>query len=162
VTHPLRVLVADDDAAIRAVLRTLLAEDAFTVEEAEDGAEALRRFMAGGADLIFSDLQMPGMGGLDLLRRVRAVDDTVAFIILTGAGTVENAVEALRLQADDYLVKRRPSRRATTTRAGTWTAWPATPRPRGARWGWPARSCARCGWARCCTTWARSACPTTC
>jgi putative two-component system response regulator len=105
VTGPLRVLIADDDAAIRAVLRTLLAEDAFTVEEAVDGVEALRRFMTGGADLIFSDLQMPGLGGLDLLRRVRALDDTVAFIILTGAGTVENAVEALRLQADDYLVK---------------------------------------------------------
>jgi response regulator RpfG family c-di-GMP phosphodiesterase len=105
VTGPLRVIVADDDASIRAVLRTLLSEDAFTVEEAEDGAEALRRFTTGGADLIFSDLQMPGMSGLDLLRRVRALDDTVAFIILTGAGTVENAVEALRLQADDYLVK---------------------------------------------------------
>jgi response regulator RpfG family c-di-GMP phosphodiesterase len=99
------VLIADDDAAIRAVLRTILADDAFTVQEAEDGAAALRKFVAGGADLIFSDLQMPGMGGLDLLRRVRALDDTVAFIILTGAGTVENAVEALRLQADDYLVK---------------------------------------------------------
>ena len=84
-TGPLRVLVADDDAAIRAVLRTLLAEDAFTVREAEDGAEALRLFTAEGADLIFSDLQMPRMGGLDLLRRVRAMDDTVAFIILTGA-----------------------------------------------------------------------------
>ncbi|HEX6037203.1 HD-GYP domain-containing protein [Longimicrobium sp.] len=104
-TGPLRVIVADDDASIRAVLRTLLAEESFTVREAEDGVDALRQFMAGGADLIFSDLQMPGMGGLDLLRRVRAVDDTVGFIILTGAGTVENAVEALRLQADDYLVK---------------------------------------------------------
>lgn len=104
-TGPLRVIVADDDVAIRGVLRTLLAEEAFTVQEAEDGAEALRQFMDGGADLIFSDLQMPAMGGLDLLRRVRALDDTVAFIILTGAGTVENAVEALRLQADDYLVK---------------------------------------------------------
>ncbi|HLM68290.1 MAG TPA: HD domain-containing phosphohydrolase, partial [Longimicrobium sp.] len=93
------------DAAIRAVLRTLLGEDAFTVREAEDGAEALRIFVADGADLIFSDLQMPAMSGLDLLRRVRALDDTVAFIILTGAGTVENAVEALRLQADDYLIK---------------------------------------------------------
>lgn len=104
-TGPLRVLVADDDASIRGVLRALLAEDSFTVREAEDGAEALRLFTAEGADLIFSDLQMPRMGGLDLLRRVRAMDDTVAFIILTGASTVENAVEALRLQADDYLVK---------------------------------------------------------
>jgi putative two-component system response regulator len=48
---------------------------------------------------------MPAMGGLELLRRVKAADDTAAFIILTGAGTVENAVQALRLAADDYLVK---------------------------------------------------------
>ena len=101
----LRVLIADDDAAIRAVLRTILSDDRFAVTEAVDGVEGLRRFMADGADLIFSDLQMPGLGGLDLLRRVRTLDDTVAFIILTGAGTVENAVEALRLQADDYLIK---------------------------------------------------------
>jgi response regulator RpfG family c-di-GMP phosphodiesterase len=105
VTAPLRVLIADDDASVRAVLRTILGRGEFIVEEAEDGEQALRRFVAGGADLILSDLQMPNMGGLDLLRRVRALDDTVAFIILTGAGTVENAVEALRLQADDYLVK---------------------------------------------------------
>jgi response regulator RpfG family c-di-GMP phosphodiesterase len=105
VTAPLRVLVADDDAAVRGVLRTILAGESFVVEEAEDGARALRRFLDGGADLILSDLQMPAMGGLELLRRVRALDDTVAFIILTGAGTVQNAVEALRLQADDYLVK---------------------------------------------------------
>jgi putative two-component system response regulator len=105
VTHPLRVLVADDDAAIRAVLRGILPADRYAVNEAGSGEEALRVFGATGADLILSDLQMPGIGGLELLRRVRAMDDTVGFIILTGAGTVENAVEALRLQADDYLVK---------------------------------------------------------
>ncbi|HYR06159.1 MAG TPA: response regulator, partial [Longimicrobium sp.] len=104
-THPLRVLVADDDAAIRAVLRTILPSERYAVSEADSGEEALRLFGSVGADLILSDLQMPGIGGLELLRRVRAMDDTVAFIILTGAGTVENAVEALRLQADDYLVK---------------------------------------------------------
>jgi putative two-component system response regulator len=101
----LRVLVADDDAAVRAVLRAILSPDHYAVSEAASGDEALRRFAAHGADLILSDLQMPGLGGLELLRRVRAMDDTVGFIILTGAGTVENAVEALRLQADDYLVK---------------------------------------------------------
>jgi putative two-component system response regulator len=99
-----RVLVADDDAAIRKALRLILG-DAHDVEEAGDGVDALRRFEAGGADLVLSDLQMPGLGGLELLRRVKARDDSAAFIILTGAGTVENAVQALRQKADDYLVK---------------------------------------------------------
>jgi response regulator RpfG family c-di-GMP phosphodiesterase len=98
-----RVLVADDDAAIRNALRIILS--GYDVIEAADGAEALRAFESHGADLVLSDLQMPGIGGLELLRRVKTTDDSAAFIILTGAGTVENAVQALRLQADDYLVK---------------------------------------------------------
>lgn len=101
---PARVLVVDDDAGIRSVLRTLLAPR-YTLSEAADGEEALRLFARHGADLVLSDLQMPGIGGLELLRRIKAADDTVAFLLLTGAGTVEHAVEALRLQADDYLVK---------------------------------------------------------
>jgi putative two-component system response regulator len=100
-----RVLIADDDPAIRSVLRTIFAGSGYQLEEAADGAEALRRVEDGGADLVLSDLQMPAVSGLELLRRVKARDDTTAFIILTGAGTVENAVQALRLQADDYLVK---------------------------------------------------------
>lgn len=99
-----RLLVADDDPAIRRALLLMLGE-AYAVAEAGDGAEALRRFEAEGADLVLSDLQMPGMGGLELLRRVKEADDTAGFIILTGAGTVENAVQALRQKADDYLVK---------------------------------------------------------
>ena len=99
-----RLLVADDDPAIRRALLLMLGE-AYAVAEAGDGAEAFRRFEAEGADLVLSDLQMPGMGGLELLRRVKEADDTAGFIILTGAGTVENAVQALRQKADDYLVK---------------------------------------------------------
>ena len=102
---PLRVVVADDDPQVRFALRSILAGGRYRIAEAGDGAEALRIFRETGADLILSDLQMPEMGGLDLLRRVREADDTVAFLVLTGAGTVENAVDALRLQADDYLVK---------------------------------------------------------
>jgi len=105
VKAPVRVLVADDDPAIRGVLHVILAQGGYHVEEAVDGSEALQAFQSRGADLILSDLQMPGMSGLELLRRVRALDDTAGFIILTGASTVENAVEALRVQADDYLVK---------------------------------------------------------
>ena len=100
-----RVLIADDDPAIRSVLRTIFSGSGYALREAADGAEALRVVEGEGADLVLSDLQMPGVGGLELLRRAKARDDTIAFIVLTGAGTVENAVQALRLQADDYLVK---------------------------------------------------------
>jgi putative two-component system response regulator len=101
----LRVLLADDDAAVRRVLASILPAALYEVAEVGDGASALRHLQGSGADLVLSDLQMPVMGGLELLRRVRDHDDTVAFIVLTGAGTIENAVQALRLQADDYLVK---------------------------------------------------------
>jgi putative two-component system response regulator len=105
VSAPLRALVADDDAGVRRVLRIVLLEQGFEVLEATNGAEGLQRYREERPDLILSDLQMPRLDGIGLLRAVRAEDDTVAFLILTGAGTMENAVEALRLQADDYLVK---------------------------------------------------------
>lgn len=101
----LAALVADDDPAVRGLLASLLPADRFDVREVEDGVAAWEHLRAHGADVVLSDLQMPRMGGLELLRRVREHDDTVAFVVLTGAGTMENAVEALRLQADDYLVK---------------------------------------------------------
>ncbi len=104
-TERLRVLVADDDRGVRGALAAMLPAERHDVVQVADGEEAWRHFQAHGADLVLSDLQMPRMDGLELLRRVRAHDDTAAFVVLTGAGTVQNAVEALRLQADDYLVK---------------------------------------------------------
>jgi putative two-component system response regulator len=105
VSGRLRALVADDDPGVRRVLRIVLLEQGFEVIEATNGAEGLQMYRDERPDLILSDLQMPRLDGIGLLRAVREADDTVAFLILTGAGTMENAVEALRLQADDYLVK---------------------------------------------------------
>lgn len=102
---PTRVLLCDDDPAVRRLLRAILLPAGYEVREAGDGEAALSLFEAQGADLILCDLQMPRMDGLALLRRIRDTDDTVAFIVLTGAGTTEDAVVALRLQADDYLTK---------------------------------------------------------
>lgn len=100
-----RVLIVDDEPNIRVVLRRALGGSGYDLREAESGEEALEIFAREGADLILSDLMMPGMDGTELLRSVKLIDDTVGFIILTGAGTLENAVAALRLQADDYLLK---------------------------------------------------------
>jgi response regulator RpfG family c-di-GMP phosphodiesterase len=99
-----RALIVDDDPAIRRVLARVLAAG-YDLREATSGEEAEAMFAADGADLVISDLQMPGMGGMELLQRCKALDDTVAFILLTGAGSMENAINALRLQADDYLLK---------------------------------------------------------
>src|SRR4051794_8692791 len=79
---PARILVADDDPAIRKALRIILS--AYQVHEAADGGEALRELEAFHPDLVLSDLQMPAVAGLELLRRVKTADPTTAFIILTG------------------------------------------------------------------------------
>jgi putative two-component system response regulator len=104
-TAPKRVLIVDDESNIRAVLLRALAGANYALREAPSGAAALERLAEEPADVVISDLQMPGMSGLELLRAVKARDDTVGFIMLTGAGTMKDAIEALRLQADEYLLK---------------------------------------------------------
>ncbi|HEV2146060.1 MAG TPA: HD domain-containing phosphohydrolase [Longimicrobiaceae bacterium] len=100
-----RVLIVDDEPNIRALLRRALSGDGYELAEAPDAETAYAMLLAHGADVILSDLLMPGMKGTDLLRLAKAHDDSVGFIILTGVGSMENAIEALRLQADDYLLK---------------------------------------------------------
>jgi putative two-component system response regulator len=103
--RPPRLLIVDDEPAMRLVLREILSAAPYDVVEAPDGQRALELFLSQGADAIVADVLMPHMSGLELLRRVRAVDDDVAFVMITGAGTLDGAVEALRLQVDDYLLK---------------------------------------------------------
>jgi putative two-component system response regulator len=100
-----RVLVVDDEPNIRGVLVRALARTNYQIVEAPSGEAALEVFSRDGVDVVLSDLQMPGMSGLDLLREVKSLDDTVGFVVLTGAGTVQDTIQALRLQADEYLLK---------------------------------------------------------
>lgn len=100
-----RVLIVDDEPNIRSVLLRALASPNYELAQAPSGEAALELFLDGGADVILSDLQMPGMNGLELLREVKRLDDTVGFVILTGAGTMQDTIEALRLHADEYLLK---------------------------------------------------------
>ncbi len=99
-----RVLVVDDDRLTREFVRDGLAPS-FRVECCENGEAALAALRRESADLVLSDLEMPGMTGIELLERVRRSHPGTDFVLLTAHASVESAVGALRLGAVDYLVK---------------------------------------------------------
>ncbi|MDR0640987.1 MAG: sigma-54 dependent transcriptional regulator [Treponema sp.] len=100
-----RLLVVDDEKNIREGLAASLKMDGYEVVTALDGDEGLRRFGKGDIDLVITDLRMPGLSGEELLRRICAESPGIPVIVLTGHGTVENAVEAMRQGAWDFLTK---------------------------------------------------------
>jgi DNA-binding NtrC family response regulator len=102
---PLRVLIVEDDPAQRTGLTQLVAGWGFTATNAPDGEAALAQVAQEHPDVILSDMVMPRMGGLDLLRALRQQDHDITVLILTAQGTVGTAVEAIRLGAYDYVAK---------------------------------------------------------
>src|SRR4029434_4326577 len=99
------LLVADDDPAVRQSLERMLAREGYQVVLAPDGQAAIERLRQGGVDLLLSDLRMPGLTGLELLREVKAAVPDVDVIMLTAFGTVEEAVTAMKEGAADFLTK---------------------------------------------------------
>ncbi len=100
-----RVLVVDDDESLRRVTQVQLEQAGFETRTAADGTEALRVLQKSPADLVITDLKMPGMSGLELLRRIRTDYPDVLVVMLTAFGTVESAVEAMKSGAYDYITK---------------------------------------------------------
>jgi two-component system, NtrC family, nitrogen regulation response regulator GlnG len=100
-----RVLVADDEASIRFVLRETLEAAGHEVVAVESGQAALEALAGGEFEVAFFDIRMPGPSGLELLDRVKAFGSPVAVVIITAQSTFENAVEAMKRGALDYLVK---------------------------------------------------------
>lgn len=100
-----RVIVIDDDARTRRVLQILLERLGLESDAFDDGAAALELIRDQRVDLIVSDLKMPKMDGLTFMRELRKLDAGVPVIMLTAYGTVESAVEAMKLGAIDYLSK---------------------------------------------------------
>ena len=100
-----RILVVDDDPNILEVLQTRLEAHGYAVETAADGHEALKRLTESAADLVITDLKMPGMDGLELLGRMRTMDSRAPTIFLTAHGSIPDAVSAMKLGAYDFLVK---------------------------------------------------------
>jgi DNA-binding NtrC family response regulator len=100
-----RILIVEDDAAARVGLQQLIHGWGFEVEMAADGEQALEKIAAFHPGIVLTDLVMPKMGGLDLLRTIEEQGDPVTTVILTAQGTVETAVEAIKHGAYDYLTK---------------------------------------------------------
>jgi two-component system nitrogen regulation response regulator GlnG len=102
---PARVLVADDEASIRFVLREALEEAGHEVVDVDSGEAAWAQLAGGGFDVAFLDIRMPEPTGLELLDRLRGVGSETAVVVITAQNTLENAVEATKRGALDYLVK---------------------------------------------------------
>jgi response regulator RpfG family c-di-GMP phosphodiesterase len=107
-THPEdrpRVLVVDDEKFIRDIIADFLGMEGYIVRTAEDGTSAVTELERARYDMVISDLKMPKMGGLDLLKEVARVHPETLTVIMTGFGTVETAIDAMKRGAYDYILK---------------------------------------------------------
>lgn len=100
-----RILVVDDEESIREFLEIMLRKEGYEVTCAEDGAKALDLVKKRSFDMVISDLQMPNMTGLELLKQVKSQFPDLVFMLITAFGTTENAVEAMKSGAYDYILK---------------------------------------------------------
>jgi two-component system response regulator AtoC len=99
------VLIVDDERNLARAVKAFLAEAGYEAETANDGEQALSLVQSIRPDVVFADVRLPGMSGTDLLRRIREFDPAIPVIIMTAYGTIEGAVEALKLGAFDYMKK---------------------------------------------------------
>ena len=104
-TNPKTILLIDDDDSLRRVIEYNLQEDGFTVVTALNGVQGLQLFQSQPIDLVLTDIRMPEIEGLEVLLRLKAMHADMPVIILTAHGTIDSAVEAMRLGASDYLTK---------------------------------------------------------
>src|SRR5215831_12996000 len=99
------ILVVEDDAAMREFLIEALGDEGYRVEASPDGRAGIERVRQGGIDLVLSDVRMPELDGLDLLREVKAAHPSPHVITLTAFGSIDTAKRALKLGAYDYITK---------------------------------------------------------
>ncbi len=100
-----KILIVDDEKNVRLTLKRCLDEEGFDIDIAINGEEALKEILSNNYDLVLLDLKMPGMDGMEVLREVREKSNNVNIIIITAYGTVEKAVEAMKLGVIDFLSK---------------------------------------------------------
>jgi two-component system, NtrC family, response regulator HydG len=99
------LLIVDDEAGHRQMLRAYLEDEGFQASEAPDGLQAVTTVQERAFDLVLLDLKMPGMDGLEALRRMRRISSAMPIIMMTAYGTIEAAVEAIKSGAQDFVAK---------------------------------------------------------
>jgi len=110
-----RILLVDDEAEIRRSVRMILEYEGYDVQEASSGPEALALIEREAPDLVFLDIKMPGVDGLEVLEKIKHVNETLPVVIISGHGTVSTAVEATKLGAFDFIEKPLASERVLVT-----------------------------------------------
>ena len=99
------ILIVDDEPLTRKSLYEILKYEGYRVDTAKDGREALELFQKQRSSVVITDLKMPGINGLSLLKEIRARDKETAVVLMTGYGTIDNAVDAMKEGAFDYITK---------------------------------------------------------
>jgi DNA-binding NtrC family response regulator len=99
------ILIIDDEKAIRNVLKDILGNEGFSVEEATDGEEGLKKFHSGNFDVVLCDIKMPKLDGIEFLQKVMETNTEVPVIMISGHGNIETAVDAVKKGAFDYIAK---------------------------------------------------------
>ena len=101
----INILVVDDDKSMREFLELILKRERYNVTCAKDGADALLLLKENFFDLIITDLMMPAINGLELLKKAKELHPGIKTIMITAFGTIETAIEAIKLGAYDYITK---------------------------------------------------------
>ena len=99
------ILIIDDEKAIRNVLKEILTNEGYAVEEASDGEEGLKKFTAGSFDVVLCDIKMPKLDGIEFLQKVIESNSEIPVIMISGHGNIETAVDAVKKGAFDYISK---------------------------------------------------------
>jgi DNA-binding NtrC family response regulator len=100
-----KILVVDDDASVRNMLGIVLKTSGYEVTAVESGEAALKRLKTEAFDLIISDIKMPGISGIELLKKIKAITPEIPMIMITAYASANDAVEAMKLGAEDYITK---------------------------------------------------------
>jgi DNA-binding NtrC family response regulator len=100
-----RILVVDDEKGMCEFLHYLLEGEGYEVDEAHSGSEALDKIREQRFDLVLADIKMPGIDGLEMLRRMREADENIVVIVMTAYSSLETAIKAIKYDASDYLTK---------------------------------------------------------
>ena len=104
-TEKANILIIDDEETIRDSCSQVLGKEGYTVKEARDGSEGLKLFKKEFFHVVFLDLKLPGLDGMEILKRIKEENPETPVIIITGFATIESAVEAIKQGAFDYLAK---------------------------------------------------------